>query len=99
MDIHDIIDAMRSDPQGISAKYGIPIQTVYNWCRGSRKPPAYVLTMMADIIILERRLKAYGKSEKGLESRMGADSCREQEARKESESENGPIGAICQGEA
>lgn len=97
MDIHDIIDAMRSDPQGISAKYGIPIQTVYNWCRGSRKPPAYVLTMMADIIILERRLKAYGKDAQRLGSRMEEGICREQEACKESESENGSIGAVCQG--
>ena len=51
MNIQDIIDAMRSDPAGISAKYGIPLRTVYGWCNGSRKPPVYVLTMMSDIII------------------------------------------------
>ena len=61
MNINDIIKEMGSDPAGISAKYGIPIQTIYNWCRGSRKPPEYVIVMMADILILERRLKEYAE--------------------------------------
>ena len=81
MNIHDVIDAMRSDPQGISAKYGIPIQTVYNWCRGSRKPPEYVLVMMSDIIILERRLKDYAEEAKRLESGMGSKSSGSEETR------------------
>ena len=84
MDIHEIIEAMRTDPKGISVKYGIPLRTVYNWCNGSRRPPAYVLTMMADIITLERMVRSNGKEEQGLEGRMGKDSCRSEEACKES---------------
>ena len=44
--IHDIIDYLHSDPKGISDKFGIPLPTVYSWCNSSRKPPAYVLSMM-----------------------------------------------------
>ena len=82
--IHDIIDQMHTDPAGISARYGIPIRTVWSWCRGERKPPAYVLVMMSDIITLERMVRANGNFKEGLEVNMGADSCREQEAGKES---------------
>ena len=66
--IHEIIDEMRSDPAGVSYKFGIPIRTVYGWCNGSRNPPAYVLTMMNYIIQLERRSAAYGNSKEELGS-------------------------------
>ena len=56
MVIQDIIDQLHSDPAGISSKFNIPLKTVYNWCSGSRKPPAYVITMMSRIIELEGRL-------------------------------------------
>ena len=56
-DIHAIIDMLHSDPAGISTKFGIPIRTVYHWCSGSRRPPEYLITMMLNIILLERRLK------------------------------------------
>ena len=82
--IHNIIDAMHTDPAGISARYGIPIRTVWSWCRGERKPPVYVLVMMSDIITLERMVRANGNFKEGLEVNMGADSGREQEAGKES---------------
>lgn len=55
-DIHTIIDMLHSDPVGISTKFGIPIRTVYHWCSGSRRPPEYLITMMLNIILLERRL-------------------------------------------
>ena len=55
MNIHDVIDMLKSDPQGVSIKFGIPLRTVYAWCDGSRKPPAYVINMMLNIILLERR--------------------------------------------
>ena len=84
MDIKEFIDEMRSDPAGISAKYGIPLRTVYGWYNGSRKPPVYVLTMMSDINILERRLKAYGDSKEGLEEGIREDISRIKEACKES---------------
>ena len=52
---------IKADPKGISLKFGIPLRTVYAWCEGSRKPPEYVLTMMLNIIMLERRIKANAK--------------------------------------
>lgn len=65
--IHDIIDMMHSDPAGISLKFGIPLRTVYHWCSGTRKPPAYVISMMLNIILLERRSGTNGKQENRLE--------------------------------
>lgn len=53
--IHEIIDMIKADPKGISLKFGIPLRTVYSWCDGSRKPPEYVINMMLNIILLERR--------------------------------------------
>lgn len=55
IDIHEIIDVMRSDPKGISEKFNIPLRTVYGWCNGSRTPPDYIIKMMNYILILERR--------------------------------------------
>lgn len=72
--IHDIIDLLRSDPQGVSLKFGIPIRTVYSWCEGKRTPPDYVIMMMLNIILLERRLKVYGNEKEGLETNLGAGS-------------------------
>lgn len=69
-DIHTIIEMMHSDPAGISSKFGIPLRTVYSWCSGERVPADYVICMMLNIIMLERRLNN-GNEEKGLESRMG----------------------------
>ena len=82
--IHDIIDQMHTDPAGISARYGIPIRTVWSWCRGERKPPAYVLVMMSDIITLERMVRANGNSKEGLGADLEGNSCRIEETRKES---------------
>ena len=82
--IHDIIDAMHADPATVSAKYGIPLRTIWSWCRGERKPPAYVLVMMSDIITLERMVKSNGNTKEGLGADLERDCCREQEAGKES---------------
>ena len=70
-DIHAIIDMMKSDPKGVSLKFGIPLRTVYGWCNGSRKAPVYIINMMLNILLLERRIKIYGYSEEGLEEGMG----------------------------
>jgi hypothetical protein len=70
-DIHAIIDMLHSDPAGISLKFGIPLRTIYGWCNGNRKPPEYVIMMMLNIILLERRLANYGNEKEGLEGRMG----------------------------
>ena len=69
--IEIIIEMMHTDPAGISSKYGIPLRTVYSWCEGTRRPPDYVLTMMLNIILLERRTLTNGNASEGLESRMG----------------------------
>ena len=69
--IHDIIEMLHSDPAGISLKFGIPIRTVYAWCAGTRQPPDYVICMMLNIILLERRLNN-GNTDEGLENGMGA---------------------------
>lgn len=87
-DIHSIIELLHSDPAGISSKFGIPIRTVYGWCKGNRTPPDYLICMMLNIILLERRL-GHGNSEEGLEVRMGSNIEGIKEACKESESENG----------
>ena len=69
VDIHAIIDMLRTDPAGISMKFGIPLSTVYGWCNGNRTPPAYVINMMLNIILLERRMKN-GNEKEGLVSGM-----------------------------
>ena len=69
--IHNIIDMLASDPAGISGKFGIPLRTVYSWVEGTRRPPAYVITMMLNIILLERRTLTDGNTAEGLEVRMG----------------------------
>lgn len=69
--IHDVIDLLETDPAGISLKFGIPLRTVYSWCSGERKPPEYILVMMMQIILLERRLAIYGDTKEGLEAGMG----------------------------
>ena len=62
VDIHAIIEMLKTDPAGISTKFGVPLRTVYGWCNGNRTPPDYVINMMLNIILLERRMKN-GKSE------------------------------------
>ena len=84
--IHTIIDMLHSDPQGVSLKFGIPLRTVYSWCENFRKPPDYVLNMMLNIILLERRSGNGNTSEK-LEAGMGGIGKAFKEACEESKSE------------
>ena len=72
-DIHTIIEMMHSDPAGVSLKFGIPLRTVYAWCSGARKPADYVLCMMLNIILLERRLENNGNEAEELGERMEGD--------------------------
>ena len=65
--IHDVIELLDTDPAGISLKFGIPLRTVYSWCSGERQPPEYLIMMMLQILLLERRLLIYGNTEEGLE--------------------------------
>ena len=71
-DLHTIIDMLHSDPMGISVKFGIPLRTVYAWCSGARRPPDYLITMMLNIILLERR-SSNGNETEELAEGMGAD--------------------------
>ena len=73
-DIHTIIEMIKGDPRAISLKFGIPLPTVYNWCSGIRQPPDYVICMMMNIILLERRIKDGNNSERlgsGMEEDPG----------------------------
>lgn len=72
MTIHDIIDMLKTDPKGISIKFGIPLRTIYGWCNGQRVPADYIITMMLNIILLERRLND-GENTKGLRGGMETD--------------------------
>ena len=74
--IHDIIDLLKSNPQGISVKFDIPLRTVYGWCNGWRTPPAYVLAMMKRIIELEGGMTD-GQTTDRLGSKIQGDSCGE----------------------
>ena len=58
VDIHAIIEMLHSDPAGISMKFGIPLRTVYGWCKGNRTPPDYLINMMLNIILLEKRISS-----------------------------------------
>lgn len=82
--IHDVIDLLETDPAGISLKFGIPLRTVYSWCSGERKPPEYLIVMMLQILLLERRLAIYGDTKEGLEDGMGTDSCKGSKTRQKS---------------
>ena len=69
--IKDIMKAYKLDAADISTKFGIPLRTVYSWIEDTRKPPEYVITMMLNIILLERKIKSYGYTEERLEKGMG----------------------------
>ena len=71
-DIHTIIEELHSDPSGVALKFGIPLRTVYSWCSGARKPPDYLICMMLNIILLERRLRDGNEAEE-LGGRMEKD--------------------------
>ncbi len=86
-DIHAIIEMLQTDPMGISTKFGVPLRTVYGWCKGNRTPPDYVINMMLNIILLERRSKINGNEEKELGSGMAGNIKGIKEVSKESKSE------------
>lgn len=68
--IKDVMKMIKGDPMSTSEKFGIPLRTIYSWLEGTRKPPEYVITMMLNIILLERKIKNYDQKER-LESGMG----------------------------
>ena len=87
--IHDVIDLLETDPAGISLKFGVPLRTVYSWLSGERQPPKYLIMMMLNIILLERRLAIYGNSKEELAEGMGSNTKSGSKACKKSKSENG----------
>ena len=53
--IRKICDEFQFTQVGLSKRFGIPIRTVENWCRGNRQPPAYVVNMIRTILENERK--------------------------------------------
>ena len=52
--VNEIRTAYGLTQAAMAEKFGIPKRTIENWDEGSRKPPAYVLTMMLRILELEK---------------------------------------------
>lgn len=57
MEFRDILKVSGLDRKQFAVRYGVPIRTVNSWCQGVRTPPAYVLALFTDVIMLERMLK------------------------------------------
>ena len=62
MTFKQLLDKTGYNIKSLSAKYGIPLRTCYNWQQGIRQPPEYVLLLILDIYLLERGL-SYAKEE------------------------------------
>lgn len=83
MTFKDLVTNQRIDIKALSAKYNIPMRTVYRWLDGTRRPPMYLLLMIYDINLLERKVSGHGitfEEGKELAGRMGESGSRIQEA-------------------
>lgn len=87
MTIKDIMDVSGMSRKQLSARFGIPKLTVDSWVRGDRRPPEYVLTMLAYIIMLEKGADNAASSEE-LGSRISESSEGSAEACEKSKSKN-----------
>ena len=72
MNFKTLLEVTEYDIKQLSARYGIPLRTLYNWQTGIRKPPAYIITMIFDIYLLEGGFKD-GKTKQGLDEGISAD--------------------------
>lgn len=72
MNFKTLLEVTEYDIKQLSARYGIPLRTLYNWQTGIRKPPAYIITMIFDIYLLEGGFKD-GKAKQGLDEGISAD--------------------------
>lgn len=53
MTFKDLVTNCNIDTKALSAKYNIPMRTIYRWLDGSRRPPEYVLLLIYDNHLLE----------------------------------------------
>lgn len=83
MDFKTLLEVTEYDIKQLSARYGIPLRTLYNWKTGIRRPPAYIITMIFDIFLLEGGFKD-GKAKQGLDEGISADGKGVQKACKKS---------------
>lgn len=60
MTFKDLVTNQQIDIKALSAKYNIPMRTVYRWLDGTRRPPMYLLLMIYDINLLERKVSGHG---------------------------------------
>ena len=74
MTFKDLVTKLQIDTKALSAKYNIPMRTIYRWLDGSRRPPDYVLLLIYDNYLLEGLTHGI-TSEAGeeLAGRMGRD--------------------------
>ena len=56
--IKDICEAYGISQTELSKKYGIPLRTVQDWHGERRKPPAYVVNMIVELLATEEKLNA-----------------------------------------
>lgn len=48
--IKEICETYNISQTQLSRRFGIPLRTVQGWCAGERKPPAYIVNMIAEIL-------------------------------------------------
>ena len=72
MNFKDLVTNQKIDIKALSAKYNIPMRTIYRWLDGSRRPPEYVLLMIYDLNLLEGLTHGItSEAGEGLAGRMG----------------------------
>lgn len=54
MTIKELCDKYTQTQTGLSKRFGIPLRTVQGWYLGERNPPAYVVHMMAELLMLDK---------------------------------------------
>ena len=71
MNFKDLVTNQHIDIKALSAKYNIPMRTIYRWLDGTRRPPDYLLLMIYDISLLEGMTHGItSEREEGLAGRM-----------------------------
>lgn len=85
MTFKDLVTKLQIDTKALSAKYNIPMRTIYRWLDGSRRPPDYVLLLIYDNYLLEELTHGITSEEgKELAGRMAGLSKGIQEVSKKS---------------
>lgn len=50
MTIRELLDTYHLSQTAFSQRFGIPLRTVQDWCRGLRTPPAYVVRLIEEAL-------------------------------------------------